>query len=408
MPATKRPKPLYSRGGYKLVRRPGRPSLEIVWYDAERARERSASARTQDVAIGREALDRIYLENTGGESFCPTCGQPRGVGGALVTTTIADYLVLNAEKSSIGAIRPRLAHVLDYLISTNQATVTCDAIDEAWIAKFRKWLAKVPVTTPGGAKRTRALSTIENSVLQLRAAINLSGGITPKFRAIQPKELNRTPQHRSSVEELARMFRYCVVPDAGRQPVERQRRDRAGLLAFLRISVATLARPDAAHDLSTDPKRRQWNGKHNIISLNPEGRRQTRKYRPILPAARQIAPILDAAKGFVVPGNVRSAWDTMAAALSLPPQRESGMKLIRRSVANILRSRLPANDWPELEMFLGHAKFDDVSDLYAPFRPDYLRQALAAIESMIDEIEAMVPGAFASRPEVGGSNSTAP
>jgi hypothetical protein len=35
-----------------------------------------------------------------------------------------------------------------------------------------------------------------------------------------------------------------------------------------------------------------------------------------------------------------------------------------------------------------------VSDLYAPFRPDYLRRALTVIEGVIDEIETAAPGAF--------------
>lgn len=47
-------------------------------------------------------------------------------------------------------------------------------------------------------------------------------------------------------------------------------------------------------------------------------------------------------------------------------------------------------------MFLGHDKFDDVSDLYAPFRPDYLRRALAVVENIIDELEILAPGAFSS------------
>ena len=66
MPATKRPKALYERGGYYLQRRKGRKALEIVWYDELRKRERSASARTEDVELGCAALDRLYLERSKG------------------------------------------------------------------------------------------------------------------------------------------------------------------------------------------------------------------------------------------------------------------------------------------------------------------------------------------------------
>ena len=64
-----------------------------------------------------------------------------------------------------------------------------------------------------------------------------------------------------------------------------------------------------------------------------------------------------------------TAGETVADHLRLPTRGEAGMKLIRRSVATILRDRLPMDAWGEIEMFLGHDRFDDVSDLYAPFRP---------------------------------------
>lgn len=395
MPATKRGKPLYERGGYELIRRPDRKFLQVVWYDQDRRRERSISAGTSDPVAGRASLDRIYLERTGGEHICPTCGQRRAAEVKFVTSAIADYLTLSADKSSIEAIRVRLAHVLDYIVETGQEQLKCEAVDDAWISRFRKWLAAKPIISPKGKKRKRALSTIENSVLQLAAAINACGGAAAKFKPQQPKEVNRTPQHRSDVAELAAMFRYCLYPAVGKQPADRARRERAGLLAFLRISVCTLARPDAAHDVSTDPTRRQWNSAARVLSLNPDGRRQTKKYRAIVPVPSALASLLDATNGFFVPVlSVKSAWTTMARSIGLPQEGEAGMKLVRRSVANILRQRLRKADWGEIELYLGHDRFDDVSDLYAPLRPDYLRQALIEIEGLVAEIENLVPGAF--------------
>lgn len=408
MPAAKRKKPLYERGGYKLVRRDDRPALEIVWYDADRKRERSASAGTEDVEAGRAALDRLYLERTGGDAFCPTCGHRRQQGAVFATSAIADYLTLSADKSSIEAIRARLTHVLGYLVHADQATVLCEMIDEAWVSRFRAWMTTVPIVSRSGKTRARTLSTIENSVLQFAAAINLCGGIKPRFKPQQPKDLNRTPQHRSGVDELAAMFRHCVAPGKGKQPEERARRERAGLLAFLRVSIATMARPDAAHDVSTAPARRQWNSTKRVLNLNPDGRRQTRKYRATVPVGPRMAAVLDATDGLLIPQqSVKSAWESMAAALKLPGEGEAGMKLVRRSMANIVRSRLPQEAWGELEMFLGHDRFDDVSDLYAPFRPDYLRRALAVIDEVIEEIEAAVPGAFAAAGSASGAEPEA-
>ena len=164
---------------------------------------------------------------------------------------------------------------------------------------------------------------------------------------------------------------------------------------FLIASVATLGRPDAVHDLSLESARRQWNTNARVLDLNPKGRRQTKKYRPVVPVAWQAALHFDGAEGFFVgAASVKSAWDSMAAALGLPKEGEAGMKLIRRSMAKLLRDRLPRADWTEIEMFLGHCKFDAVSDLYAPFDPDYLSAARTAIEDIFAEIETLAPRAL--------------
>ena len=139
----------------------------------------------------------------------------------------------------------------------------------------------------------------------------------------------------------------------------------------------------------------QWNSKFRVLNLNPKGRWQTKKFRPVVPVARQVVPWLDATKGyFVAASSVRSAWDNMATEIGLPRDGESGMKLIRRSMAKLLRDRLPKADWVDVELFLGHSKFDSVSDIYAPFDPSYCAAARREIEAIIDEIEALVPGAF--------------
>lgn len=401
MPSTKRPKPLYQRGDFKLYWRVNRAGenggLEIVWYDAERKRERSASAGTSDIGEGKHALDKRYLSETRGDAFCPTCGQKRDASGVMLMSAIADYLTLAESKPSFGAIKPRLAHVTSYLATTGQLSVRCDQVDEAWVGKLRTWLSARPVVSPTGKERQRALSTTENSVLQLSAVIADRGGIKPLFRALQPKEVNQTPTYRADPRKLAEMFRWCLYPSKTRsqKELERIRRDRSKLLAFLRISVATMARPDAAHDVSTAPDRKQWHSAQRILNLNPAGRRQTRKYRATVPMAFQMIPILDDADGMLVPvESVRSAWESMASDIGLPREGEAGMKLIRRSVAHIARSRLPEEAWGEVSIFLGHDRFADTSDLYAPFSPTYLRRVLPVIEELIDEIESHCPGAF--------------
>ena len=314
----------------------------------------------------------------------------------MLTDAIATYLALVGDKrESSVAIRARLDHVLDYIETLNDRAVRCDAVDEHWVDRFRTWLTARPIVAPSGAERARSLSTVENSILQLAAAINFAAarGDTLKpaqFKPIPATDVNRTPQQRVDLPTLAKMFAYAA------DPVWTRRRQ---LLRFLQISVATMARPDAAHDFSVEPERSQWNSNARVISLNQRGRRQTKKYRAIVPAPRQMALLLDASakakeKFYVSVKSVKSAFETMVIDLGLPRDGESGMKLIRRSMAKLVRDRLPVAEHQQVEMWLGHDKFDAVSDIYAPFDPAYLSAARKAIEDIIDEVTALVPSAF--------------
>ena len=82
----------------------------------------------------------------------------------------------------------------------------------------------------------------------------------------------------------------------------------------------------------------------------------------------------------------------MVQCIGLPGEGEAGTKLIRRSIAQLLRDRGVPND--ELELLLGHRQIKATTDIYAPFKPEYLANATREIEAIIDEIEANVPGAF--------------
>ncbi len=126
------------------------------------------------------------------------------------------------------------------------------------------------------------------------------------------------------------------------------------------------------------------------------------KHRPKIPVARQFMPWLDeivpsksnsGRTTYLAKATVRHGWDTMRAHLGLPEEGEAGQKLIRRSMATIVRKRIGEANWAQGKMMLGHVKFD-VSDIYAIPDPANLGLVLAAAESVIDEIEKLCPGAF--------------
>jgi hypothetical protein len=378
MPRTKRPKPLYQRGPYKLYARPGR-NHEIVWYDIDRRRERSTSAGTTDDEAAREALDRHYL-STHGVKHCPTCGQQLiGDHAPMVADVIADYLLTMEGKAGYQSAKGRLAHVVEYLAQTNAET-TVPQVTAEWVERYRKWALKRPVLSTKGRKlRARSIGAVEGSVMQLAAAINKLPNHKALFRAHSLKEVAASPRYRADIKTLAAMFQFAL-----------EREERHTLRAYLRAAVATWARPDALLDL-TD---KQWIPSAGVVDLNPAGRRQTKKYRPTVPVPEQFRPYLDSLKGQLLPvSTLRHAWDPMARKLGLPGGREAGPKLVRRSIATLARKRLGEERWAQGEMMLGHRKAS-TSDIYALPDPANLGSALAVTEQIINEIEALCPGAY--------------
>lgn len=395
MRRTSRQKAIYQRGDFRLYRRPDRPNLEIVWYDAAIGRERSASAGTSDDGRARLEVDRRYLE-AAGSPICSGCGRPfDGHSAPLLTRAITDYLILGEDKKGYKATRGRLALAVRY-VATTDLTVTVAAIDGRWIDGFRKWLAAQPIVAPkSGETRDRSIGHIEGCVRQLAAAINATPGQKAQFKAEQTKNVSASPRYRADIPMLAAMFRYCLDPSGPKVRSEKEREVyieyRANLLRYLRAAVATWARPEEISDLRAD----QWVASAGVLDLNQRGRRQTRKYRGVIPIPRQFAPFLDGMVGNYMPiANIRGAWDTMRAEIGLPGDRgEAGWKLIRRSVSTIARRLIGEANWRQGEVMLGHVRAS-TSDIYALRDPANLGLALAATESIIDDICALVPGAF--------------
>lgn len=110
--------------------------------------------------------------------------------------------------------------------------------------------------------------------------------------------------------------------------------------------------------------------------------------------ARQLVPLLESTNGYFVPvESVRTAFESMIDDIGIRQERETGMKLIRRSISQLVRDKIGEHRWIQGRIMLGHEK-PTTSDIYALRKPAHLGLALRHTEAIIDEIERAVPGAF--------------
>ncbi len=253
---------LYSRGNYRLTedrRRDGTlrsPNFQIVWYDRQARRNRYRSTGTTSVHEAEDALDRLYSERERGITICPCCQRPlEHVDKYTVEQGIVDYLAAKSEEcSSIGEMRSRLNHFLDFLEAKEMTGLDCNNISKRVIGKFRRWSSKESVVIgkpENGRTKKRAPSTTEATVRQLKAVVNFAFAeehilSLARFSPLPPEAVDSTPTFRASIEQLAEMFRYCIEPETPkhweRQWTAKERaaaiESRLPLLRFLQFSQA--------------------------------------------------------------------------------------------------------------------------------------------------------------------------
>lgn len=158
---------------------------------------------------------------------------------------------------------------------------------------------------------------------------------------------------------------------------------------FLALAYGTLARPEAVLALT----REMVDFDRGLIATNPPGRKQTKKYRPVVPMAAYLRPLLEEAppgplvrwKGLPI-DSFKTAFRRMRATAELPAGAVA--KTIRHTMATELR----AKGVPEAEIqgFLGHRAYGGKTEIYAKYRPDYLGQAVGVIDGYVAEVRASV------------------
>ena len=248
-----------------------------------------------------------------------------------------------------------------------------------------------------GAEDTIADVTIgrQRAFLQWLLGRGLSEGYARRVLGVGQSAMNRAWKH-GEISQVP----FVELPRMGEAYPHYASRDQMvrllntpmpeHIFALLLIRLTTACRGDAAQDLQVF----QLDRAAGLVRLNPPGRAQTKKYRPVVPLQPMLAAYVGQRKpeAYIVHwhgrkvASVKTTWRKLRVAARLPAW--FAPKTVRHTMATWLRQRgVPA--W-EVSGQLGHS-IAGTTDIYAKFDPTYLGQARAAIGEILEDLARDVP-----------------
>jgi integrase len=342
-------------GKWFLDRRPNSPNWCVCWYETETRQTRRASLGTSDL---QEAQVRLAQHAIKHETLKDA--QPDEV---FLEKVLIRYYEQHAEQlPSAEQARHALGRWSDHFAGATVSELTPQR-QEAFIFALQ-------------AKGYKP-SYISRILSVGRAALNWAYKRQELVSAPFIMDVKRDP------DEEAERFRELSMAEVARLLAAAARVPH--LLRFCVISLNTLARPDAVLDLTpsqVDLDRRR-------INLNPKGRRQTKKYRPVVPSSKTLLPWLKDSEDerYVTHHGkpIASIKKSFANAVARAELTKVSPSCLRHTMATELRAR-GVPEWEIMGMMGHRANAARTTERYARFRPDYLGQAVLAIDDYFEEM----------------------
>ena len=204
--------------------------------------------------------------------------------------------------------------------------------------------------------------------------------------------------HRGEIKTVPPFKNVTVDSEAGRDRVLTLE-ERAALIdaaksdhlfMYIMLGLSTMARPEAILEL----RRFQLDFDNNTIQLNPPGRKQTKKRRPIVPMTNTIKPWLQSAESEYLVNyrgkplkKLNKAWRTLREKAGL--SKDVVPYTLRHTMATeLFRRRVNPI---EVQYMLGHKDRDfRTTERYVHYDPSYLGAAVDAIDEYFSELDKLV------------------
>lgn len=346
--------PRFRLGDYWLEQRKGSTVWYRAWRDATGCKQR-ASLGTRDFAEAQVELARWYVENASIRDQAPS--------DVLLDSVLTRYMAQH------GAALP-----------SAESAKRAVAIWRRW------WPADATVADVTVGQQEAFLKHLRGQYSEGYARRVLGVGKSAMNRAWKRGEITQVPF--IQLPPVGEAFPHYATVDQMAQWLNTPMPEH--VWAYCLIRLCTGCRGDAAQDLQAF----QIDTASNLVRLNPAGRRQTKKYRPIVPLQPALATYVAQAKpeAYLVHwhgrrvGSMKTTWRKLRVAAKLPAWWIP--KVLRHSVATWLRQRgVPA--W-EVSGLLGHHA-GGTTDTYAKFDPAYLGEARRVLGEIIEELAGKVP-----------------
>lgn len=363
-------------GRYWIDKVSGSANWYRFWYDAGSGETRRRSLGTASLELAELELAAILLKEGAGRPVEPK--------DAALVTVLHRYWEEHSDKlRSKAQARCAGRYLLEFMGS--------DARVGAFTRKRQvEFLHDLHARGFTSSYISRLMSSIQAALNRAVAADDDDGsGLLIRAPKIiyQPKAVAEVlnvpePEGRLWHADLAMIARFL---DALTDEEEFLRR-------WVIMLVGFCCRPEAA--LEATPY--QLDRRYQLIQLNPHGRRQTKKYRPTIPVAGSLWPLLEEwsaserLSGFTFKNYPSKQWETARVRAELP--EEFTPRAIRHFMATELRHAhrrygVPRVPLDEREMFMGHRRAK-TNDMYGAFEPDYLDAAKTAVDAVLQALNA--------------------
>jgi integrase len=344
----------FAIGEYWLSQRSDRGGWFRTWYDTERQNTRRSSLiGCESFEEAKQALTELFVLNHAPEEECAD--------DVLLTDVVRIYYEEHGSKIN-GHDTARLNLQLWLRFFPTDATVA-SATRPSEIDRFIRFLS---------ADGKRSASYINRILSTGKAAINRArkqGMITsaPFIKSL-PAQKAQPKGRPLSMDEVRLFYHYATQPH---------------LKAFVLWGLGTAARPDAILDLHSN----FIDLDNDIVELNPPGREQTKKYRPTVKLPPSLKSKISDGYQVTYRGqrveSLKKIWRNHRARCGFDDQVNPYS--LRHTIARHLRAS-GVSAW-EVSAQLGHKKQElSITEIYAPFDPSYLSNAVEAIDAFLVEL----------------------